>query len=590
LRQVEIKDLVPVDPSRTSLPEEWKSFPAYLITGDSKMSFLQKNRGNPSPVPNRLKLKREIWLDEQGTGLTAHDFLSGTMTRGWRLNVDPSQTLGKADVEGHSRLITKLDTSDKVGVEVRQGSLALHAESRINRAVKNGTLEIPALGWDHDFQDLSAVLNLPPGWKLLTASGVDKVSTWLNQWTLLDIFIVLITGLATAKILGVGWGGVAVLFLLFSYHQPGAPRYFWLPLLATISIQQIITSTKAEKLCRIGGIAILFTLIVSSVPYMVHEIRVGIYPQLEYGNYHRITEDQKMNYELSQPDIAPMEEAKISKSKTNRTRKQYYSMGSGVAQNRVKKIQIDPQEMIQTGPGLPEWSWTKIQLSWNGPVTPEQNISLIFISPLNNTILAFMRVVLLTLLTGGFLRQCFILGKTPRKPVKTAALGLFFCFLLPLSLLPQSSNAEIPSQEILEELQSRLLKAPECDQQCATINSCMIRIDNKELLVELELDALVRGAVALPGENRFFDAILVNGEPSEILRLNDQGNSLIRLEPGSHTVLLKKELAGREKLSFSFPVLPERGQAILDNWNINGLHTNGRLDKQISLNRVSIHR
>ena len=595
LRQIEIKDLMPVDPTRTTLPEKWKQFPAYLIKVDSKMTFLEKNRGNPSPVPNRLKLKREIWLDEQGNGLTVYDILSGTMTRGWRLNVDPSQTLGKVDVEGHSRLITKLDSSDKIGVEVRQGSLALHAESRINRVVNNGQLEIPALGWDHDFQHLSAILNLPPGWKLLTASGVDKVSTWLNRWTLLDIFLVLITGLATARILGIGWGLVAILLLIFSYHQPGVPRFLWLPLLALLSIQKIIIVKTGERLCRIGGLAILIVIIVSSVPYMVHEIRVGIYPQLEYGNYYQITEDHRMDIQLPQTDMAFLEEDKaasipessmLSRSKIKKNRGQYYSMGSDPASNKAKSIQIAPQELIQTGPGLPEWRWKKIQLNWNGPVTPEQKISFIFISPRINTILAFVRVILLTLLIGGFLRQCLVLGKIKKKPVKYTSLGLLFCFLLPFSLTSQNAQAEIPSQEILTELQNRLLKPPECGQQCATINSCMIRIDNDVLIVELQIDALIRGAVTLPGKNRFFDSILLDQKPSGVLRLDGSGNSLIRVEPGSHTVLLKKELAGLEKISFTFPVLPERGQVLLRNWTINGLHADGRLDKQISLHRI----
>jgi hypothetical protein len=58
------------------------------------------------------------------------------------------------------------------------------------------------------------------------------------------------------------------------------------------------------------------------------------------------------------------------------------------------------------------------------------------------------------------------------------------------------------------------------------------------------------------------------------------------MEPGSHTVVLQKELAGRDKRSFSFPLLPERGQKLLTTWTINGLHANGRLDKQISLSRI----
>jgi len=593
LRQIEIQDVSPIDPSRTSLPEEWRKFPAYMITANSAVKLLQKNRGNPSPVPNRLKLKRKIWLDEHGTGLTVRDNLTGTMTRGWRLNVDPSQTLGKVEVEGHSRLITKLDQSGAAGVEVRLGSLALHAESRINQAVHNGQLKIPALGWDHTFQQLSAELNLPPGWKLLTASGVDRVSTWLNQWTLLDIFLVLIIGLATSRILGLGWGTVAILLLVLSYHQPGAPRYLWLPLLGLLAIQKIITTKTGELICRIGGFAILTVLIVNAVPYMVNEIRVGIYPQLEYGRYHRIIKEQRINTtqqaesEVLKEDLVAATEADSpAKARGGYRQKAYSSLGSMAVSRKVQAIQIDPQELIQTGPGLPVWQWKTIQLFWNGPVTPDQKISFVFLSPQVNTVLAFVRTLLLTLLIGGFLRQCLAPRKKKKTVPKTVPLGLLLCCLLPLSLSAQNAQAEIPTPEILQELQNRLLRPAECGKHCVTINSCTIQIENNLLQVELQLDSMVQGAVTLPGKNRFFKTILLNQKPAEVLRLNDRGNSLIRIEAGRHTILLQKELAGRDKTSFAFPTLPKRGQALLDNWTINGLHEDGRLDKQISLSRI----
>jgi hypothetical protein len=596
LRQIEISTVSPVDPSRTSLPENWKTFPAYLINTDGTMTLTEKNRGNPNPVPNRLKLHRKIWLDEQGSGLTVFDSISGTMTRGWRLNVNPSQILGKVDVEGNSRLITKLKGSEKTGVEVRQGSLALLAESRINMAVNNSHLEIPALGWDHNFQQLSIELNLPPGWKLLTASGVDRVSTWFNRWTLLDIFLVLIIGLATSRILGLGWGTVAILLLVLSFHQPGAPRYLWLPLLGLLGMRQVITAKKGERLCRIVSFMILITIIISSVPFMIHEIRVGIYPQLEYGDHRRITHEYGMDKGLQRKESRPMEDkialsepSVLPKSRKSARLQEQYSLGSSQIKDKPKSIQIDPTDMIQTGPGLPDWEWNRIQLNWNGPVNPEQNVSFLFLTPLSNTILAFVRVLFLALLIGGFLRGCLISGKTETKKVhqKAKVLGLSLCFLLSITFNSHDANAEFPPAELLQELQERLLAPPKCGEDCATINGCTIRINNDLLQVELQVDSLIRGAVPLPGKNRFFNQIMLDGQPAKILRLDSQGNSLIRVEPGSHTVLLKKQLNSQNKLSFSFPLLPEHGQALLDNWSINGLYEDGRLDKQVSLNRIS---
>ena len=81
-----------------------------------------------------------------------------------------------------------------MGTEVRQGAVELTAESRIDRA--GGAIE--ALGWGESFQQVSARLNLPPGWDVFHITGVDNVpDTWLQRWTLYDLFMVLVASVAS---------------------------------------------------------------------------------------------------------------------------------------------------------------------------------------------------------------------------------------------------------------------------------------------------------------------------------------------------------------------------------------------------------
>ncbi len=605
LRQINITGVSSVDPTRTALPREWQQFPAYLIKSGERMSLSQKNRGNSSPVPNRLSLKRKLWLDEDGGGLTVKDEIKGIMTRGWRLSTLPSQLLGRVTVGGRPQLITRLQGSPESGVEVRQGKLNLTAESRIPIPVQSGQLQLPALGWNHTVQNLSVELHLPPGWSLLAASGVDQVSTWITRWTLLDIFLVLITALATARILGAGWGVLGLLFLVFSYHQPGSPKYLWLILLALLAIQKLITPETAKQICKVAIIFILGILTISAIPFVIHEVRIAIYPQLEYGNGRRIIRQQYresrnmkdtmvQEEELAAPMVSPSSLAQRTPVQKNR-----YSL----APTKNKAIEIDPKDMIQTGPGLPAWEWKKIYLSWNGPVAPEQNISLYLLSPLNNSIAALLRVLLLMLFMGGFFRY-FLRhpslkaappqapkssgrAKTPLSSKAVTTLALFFCLFSLLGPMISPAVAEVPPPEILKELQNRLLAPPKCGKDCVTINSCKVAIDNNTLQVTLELDSLIRMAIPLPGKNRFFDKIILDAKAADILRLDTKRYPLIRVEPGRHTILLKKELSGLNSLSFSFPLRPESGQALLNNWSISGLYDDGRLDKQLSLKRIA---
>jgi hypothetical protein len=596
LRQVEIKGVPAIDPSRTSLPDDWKRLPAYLIQADKKMQFVEKNRGNPSPVPNRLTLDRKFWLDELGTGLTVLDSIGGTMTSTWRLNVLDSQDLGLVKVAGKARLITKLNASGKTGVELREGRLALQAESRIETAVKSGQLTLSAVGWDHNVQKLSGELNLPPGWTLLSATGVDKVSTWLNNWSLLDIFLVLIIALATGRILGWAWGLTALFTLTLSFHQTDSPTYIWLPLLATLGLQKIINSSTAERTMRLIGLVILGALIVSSIPYMVQEIRVGIYPQLEYGSYRKISQEQRRQQPATErmpvafeDKVLAEQSVPMSKSLGKSSIDSYYRADSAVKSPNPQKIQIDPQEMIQTGPGLPDWSWTRIALRWNGPVNPDQNISFLLISPTLATALAFIRVILLALLIIGFLRKCTISIKQRQtknrvKPAANAA--ILALLLLTASFFPQTSQAEIPSPEMLQKLQDRLLAPPKCGTDCVSINNSRITIDNDQLTVQLQVDALIRTGVPLPGKNRFFDSISLDKKETTILKINTKGFTTIRVQQGSHTITLKKDLTGDSKVSLFFPLTPATAQASLQGWEINGMRDDGRLSRQISLTRL----
>jgi len=59
----------------------------------------------------------------------------------------------------------------------------------------------------------------------------------------------------------------------------------------------------------------------------------------------------------------------------------------------------DPTAVVQTGPGLPEWSWTTVALRWHGPVERGQRLRLFLIPPALNFVLAFLRVALLALLS-----------------------------------------------------------------------------------------------------------------------------------------------------------------------------------------------
>ena len=595
-RQVVVENVQSIDPSRTALPKNWLNLPAYLINRQDTMTLIEKARGNPQTIPDRLTVSRTLWLDERGTGLTALDAINGTMTRGWRLNAAPEQRLGKVDVDGVSQLITRLADSDLVGVEVRKGNIALTADSRIEQPLRGMVLTFPALGWNHSFQQLSAQLNLPPGWKLLTTSGIDTVPTWLNRWTLLDIFLVLIITLATGKILGWGWGTISLVALGLMYHQPESPQHLWLPLLALLAVARKVTSTKGTALIRIPLVIVLVLLLLQSIPFMIREIRIGIFPQLENGPYFQVTTDTRgglntMSIDLQEEDAAKKAlPAPAGKMKSLRSATMAPSESFDASPKRIDtEMQIDPQAMIQTGPGLPNWHWQTVPLGWNGPVAPEQKVRLILLSPLLNCVLGFFRVGLLTLMLVGFIRRSLHFLPAKIGPGRFSGTR-FTCFLLPFLLLcgsPAPSAAETPSTEMLQELQNRLLASPDCRSECASLETCNFSVQGQKFYLDLTIHAQADTAVALPGDSRTFSQILLDNAPAPGIR-SDGGTLIVRLSPGIHHVMLIKDVQNIEEFNLTFPLLPHRFQTTLTGWGITGIHPDGTIEKQITLKKLDL--
>ncbi len=75
------------------------------------MEFELVRRGDPDPAPDRLGLVRHLWLDMEGSGYTVRDLVSGTMTRGWRLEGGEQLRLGRVAIDAVPQFITTLPAS-----------------------------------------------------------------------------------------------------------------------------------------------------------------------------------------------------------------------------------------------------------------------------------------------------------------------------------------------------------------------------------------------------------------------------------------------------------------------------------------------
>jgi len=617
LRLVTIEGLTAVDPQQTTLPQEWKRFPAYLLKPGDAMRLRQTKRGDPEPEPDRLALRRHLWLDFDGAGYTVQDKISGSITRAWRLEMAKPQTLGRVAVDGADQYITQLDANALPGVELRRGVANITADSRID----TGTHTLSATGWQQDFNQLSATLHLPPGWRLLHASGADRAPrAWIERWTLLDFFLVLMITLASGKLFGWRWGVVALAALTLSYHESGAPTWAWLNLLAAAALLRVLRDGRLRNVVSLYRWLSLTALIVVAVPFAVDQVRQALYPVLErpwqaIGEQVAVYAEpeaaggmaqnrpvpapargrapassplaaQNAEPSSSPPPAQPEEQDRVEKKTLARHGTSYELSSSGF--DRASFERIDPNAQIQTGPGLPQWTWNEYELAWSGPVEHTQTLRLWLVSPLEGKVLTAARLAaLLALLARLAWVGAIRLPAIGRAAGTTAIVALLACTV---AIPPHRAWAQsMPNPELLNELRDKLLAAPDCLPRCAEISRLRLSATAGDLQLRLEAHAETDTAIPLPGGAQQWlpEELTVDGAPARGLMRDRTGNLWVQLAKGVHQIGMRSGMNGRHSVQLALPLKPHRVEAELVGWTLDGLGEDGQAGESLLLTRVA---
>lgn len=580
LRMVKIEGVSPVDPKQTDVPPEWKRFPTFIMRAGSEMILKEVRRGDPLPAPDQLSLNRTWWLDFDGHGFTIQDHINGTLSRQWYLAMTPPGILGRVSVDSVDQLITSHGKDKKPGVELRKGYLQLVAESRFEAS----TWTVPAIGWDHDFQSVSGVLNLPPGWRLLTTRGVDVATgTWVERWSLLDLFLVLVISLAVSKLWNKRWGMLALFTVALTYHEPEAPRLVWLNVLAALALLRFLPEGWAKKLVNLWRWGSVIFLLVLTIPFIVQQVRWGVYPQLEPHETGPEPLTPGKTALLGEREL--MRAPSVSQSVMDSSRAYLPQEGKEEGAYYKKKTTLtqDPNALIQTGPGLPTWRWRTIALTWNGPVAKDQKMYLWLLSPLANLILSFLRVGLLVVLIFHLL---------PFRPWKmagnnlTVATALIVFTFLPLIALA-NQDPGYPPPELLQKLQERLLEKPDCLPHCADSPRMQLAASEDNLRILFQVHTGAETAVPLPGSLNSWipEEVLLDGQPAQGLMKDQEGLLWTFVPEGVHLVTLFGKTPSEKSFQVPLPLRPRMVEVEAKGWTVQGVDREGHAEASIQLTR-----
>ncbi|WP_417615116.1 hypothetical protein [Oceanisphaera sp.] len=586
LRLVEVENLTAIDPQQTNLPADWRQLPAYQVTRGESMQLREIRRGNQDTQPDQLRLQRQLWLDFDGGGYSVQDTITGQMNQGWRLETRPELQLGRVAIDGQAQFITQQPESEQVGVEVRRGQLDLTADSRYQGAIYT----LAAVGWDLDLQSLHTRLHLPPGWLLLSASGMDQApETWLQRWTLLDLFLVLIAAVAAFRLWGWQWGLVTLLTLALIWHQAaglGAPRWVWLHLLAATALLRVLPAGRLKKgVIGYRNLSLLVLLLIA-IPFMVDQVRTAMYPQLAHttpDNPAPIMAEAPME-SISRDQLelaAPLLQQQDLAAKR---------LSSAAAPGKAAPLtQIDPNAKVQTGSGLPNWQWNSIDFTWNGPVQRDQQIQLVLLSPTMNLILNLLRVLLVSLLILRMAGVSISRQQGIHQQHSLWSLLVPATLVIPLLMaVPTPVQADMPDARLLAQLKERLLAPPDCLPQCAQITSMQLTVDAQQLVADLEVHTQQNVAVPLPAnaEHWLPSQVLLEGSATSALLRHQDGTLYMRLPAGIHAVRLAGPLPKQGNIQLPLPLRPHRVTVQASGWTLQGVDENGVPHAQLQLNRV----
>ena len=614
LRVVAIEGLSALDPTQANVPQVWHDLPAYRMNSAAVLKVVERSRGLSAADGNDLRLQRTAWLDFAGTGYTIVDNVSGPMRQNWRLDLGEPYSLRSARVaSGEPLLVTAGMTAGLTGVELRGSTLELTAISRLDRSAG----AVPATGWRARFTGVAGRLVMAPGYRLLAVLGPDSApQAWLERWSLLDIFVVLLTATVAWRALGIRTAAIALVASVLTYQESGAPTWLWLAVLVSLALQRAAPPGRLRAWAAGVRVLALVLLVLALLPFAITQARLAVYPQLEalipgpYPLQGRIVGAPPVRMQVEGLEEDKAREGPRAFKRTEPAAPSTAISGSlsgaavsgNAAEERVlttgprtletEMPRYEPGAVVQAGPGVPAWSYHVYSFSWSGAV--EQNATVHFlISPPWMTRL--WRIL------GLLFAVLFVFELAPRELPSiagwarergAAALGgvALFGLVLACGALPVAHAATTPDPALIDQLRTELLAPPKCSPDCAAVLSADVTVSAARLSVVMAVTALDAVGIALPGADPNWtpDLVQLDGAGAGWVQRGAGGFRYVSLPRGRHVARIEGPLQAVDSLRLAFPVAPQVIDVHAADWEIGGVSDRRLMSGALELARKRV--
>ena len=590
LRITALEGAPPIDPIQAGVPDAWRSMSAFRLQRGATITIAERSRGLSSADAHRLTLNRQLWLTFDHDDFIAADHIIGTMQQGWRLDMLSPYRLLNASRHDEMLLIT--DGADgRSGVEVRNADVNLTTLARVPRDRARA-----ATGWDARFDGVQTTLHLPPGHRLFAAWGADDApGAWVNQWRLLDLFLLMLAAAAAFRLLG--WTGavLAAAVILLTHQESGAPGWLWINLFVAVALLRFVPEgrlrTWVGRYQFISLVALGFVLIA----FGVQQYRFALHPQLVQAEYSEVyglaaKAEVPRPAAIMVPEVA-MDAAGVAGTPVEEVivREQSSLASPATRDRRYEPKRLEryaPDATLQTGPGIPNWSYLTYYLRWSGPVDEKQTVRLAIVPPLLLSLWRILGVLAAAALLLALVRLAYGLPTNWRLPPwrSSAAAGVLLV-LFAASFAPRA-HAQAPDQAVLTELKKRLSEPAKCHPNCVEAVMATVIVNGDRLDVQMEVHAQANVVLGIPqaGQQWVIDRVTVDDRAADsVARIAEQLQ--VPLAPGVHRVSIDGHVAQAYELALEFPAVPRRIAVHAEGWDAAGVSEGRLLNSSLQLTR-----
>jgi hypothetical protein len=394
-----------------------------------------------------------------------------------------------------------------------------------------------------------------------------------------------------------GWSGAALAaaVILLTHQESGAPGWLWINLFVAVALARFVPEGRLRAWVRRYQFASLVAIAVVLIAFGVEQYRFALHPQLtrdESGPVFGLAANEsglrKAAFAIQEQ---PAEDVGAAVDSIEQRSMLSASAPAAVAEPRPREEpkrleRYAPDAMLQTGPGIPNWSYLTYRLHWSGPVDEQQAVRLTIVPPWLLSVWRIVGVLVAAALLLALIRLAYGVPTNWRLPPWRSSAAAGFLLVLFASAFAPRVHAQSPDPSVLNELKKRLSEPAKCVPNCVEAVMATVSVSGDRLDVQMEVHAQASVVLGIPqaGPQWIIERVAIDDRAADSVARADEQLQL-PVTPGVHRISIAGRIAQADELALEFPTVPRRIAVRAEGWDAAGISEGRLLNTSLQLTR-----